>query len=123
MPQPAQFETWEAYLKVQQPEAVAMIEALRHLVLSVAPDAEVLINYNIPAMALIKGGKREQQVMMAAFKNHVGFYPHPSAIEAFKDRLQLYKQGKGSVQFPIGKPLPDDLIREMVAFRLKAITQ
>lgn len=54
----------------------------------------------------------------AAFKRHVGFYPIPSAIEAFREELEPYKSGKGSAQFPLGKPLPVDLIRRIVEFRV-----
>ena len=55
----------------------------------------------------------------AGYKNHIGFYPVPSGLEAFKEDLMPYKQGKGSVQFPLGQPLPTDLIRRIVAFRVK----
>jgi uncharacterized protein YdhG (YjbR/CyaY superfamily) len=58
-------------------------------------------------------------VHFAAFKNHVGFYPTPTGIEAFKDELSPYKGAKGSVQFPIDQPLPLSLIRRIVAYRVK----
>ena len=76
-----------------------------------------MMNYNIPAFALIEGGKRDQQIMIAGYKKHLGFYPHPSAIENFLDELKVYKVGKGSVQFPVSKPLPKDLIIKMVNYR------
>ena len=86
------------------------------------PDAEELINYNIPAFALIRGGKREEQIMMAGYQKHVGFYPHPTTIEHFWDQLQDYKKAKGSVQFPTAKALPVDLIIEMVKYRKKLLS-
>ena len=58
-------------------------------------------------------------VYFAGFKKHTGFYPIPSGMEAFKEELSAYKQGKGSVQFPLNKPLPLDLIRRIVEFRAK----
>ena len=58
-------------------------------------------------------------VHFGAFKSHIGFYPVPSGMEAFKDELAAYKQGKGSVQFPLNKPMPLDLIRRMVEFRVQ----
>jgi uncharacterized protein YdhG (YjbR/CyaY superfamily) len=57
-------------------------------------------------------------VHFAAFENHIGFYPTPSAIEKFKDELSSYKGAKGSVQFPINKQLPYELIRRIVDFRV-----
>lgn len=57
-------------------------------------------------------------VHFAAYKNHIGFYPAPTGIEAFKNELSNYKGAKGSVQFPINKPLPFDLIRKIVEFRV-----
>ena len=79
------------------------------------------MNYNIPAFSLVKGGKRDQQIMMAAYAKFVGFYPFPSTMEKFSDELKGYKQGKGSVQFPLGKPLPKDLIIRMVKYRREEI--
>jgi uncharacterized protein YdhG (YjbR/CyaY superfamily) len=58
-------------------------------------------------------------LQFAAYKNHIGFYPTPSAIQFFKNELSTYKTSKGAVQFPIDKPLPYGLIREIVAFRMK----
>lgn len=58
-------------------------------------------------------------VHFAAFKNHIGFYPTPSGIEAFKKELSVYEGAKGSVQFPLAKPIPFDLISKIVEFRVK----
>jgi len=58
-------------------------------------------------------------VHFAAYKNHIGFYPTSSGIEAFNDELWPYKSAKGSVQFPIDKPVPYDLVRKIVLFRVK----
>jgi uncharacterized protein YdhG (YjbR/CyaY superfamily) len=105
------------YLK-NQPEMTknALIE-LRSYILEAAPDAIELINYNIPAFALIEGGKRDEQIMIAGYKNHIGFYPHPDTIEAFKIKLTAYKYAKGSIQFPLNKPITEELVIDMVKYR------
>lgn len=90
---------------------------LEQIILSVIPDAEASINYNIPAYSLVTAGKRDQQIMIAGYKQHVGLYPHPSTMTHFKDRLKRYKSGKGSVQFPLNEPLPTVLIEEMITYR------
>ena len=78
-----------------------------------APDAEEKISYQMPTFAL-----HGNLVHFAAHKNHIGFYPTPSGIEAFKDELSEYKWAKGSVQFPLEKPLPYDLVSKIVKFRV-----
>jgi uncharacterized protein YdhG (YjbR/CyaY superfamily) len=83
-----------------------------------APEAQEKMNYQIPAFVLIDGGKRDQQIMIAGYKNHGGFYPHPSTIARFADELKEYKSAKGSVQFPVNKPMPKELIISMVKYRL-----
>ncbi len=82
-----------------------------------------MINYNIPAYALIEGGKRDQQIMFAGYEKHVGLYPHPTTIEKYSKRLKVYKVGKGSAQFPIDEPLPKELITEMVKFRKQLVNK
>jgi uncharacterized protein YdhG (YjbR/CyaY superfamily) len=92
----------------------AMLQQVRELIRSVAPDATETISYAIPTFDL--NGKH--LVHFAGFAKHIGFYPVPSGMEAFKEELSVYKQGKGSVQFPLGQPLPLDLIRRIVEFRV-----
>ena len=79
-----------------------------------APDADEAIKYRIPTFVL-----NENLVHFAAFKNHIGFYPAPSGVEAFKQELSRYEGAKGSVQFPIDKPMPLKLIDRIVKFRAK----
>jgi uncharacterized protein YdhG (YjbR/CyaY superfamily) len=86
---------------------------LRKTVKKIAPDAEEKITYQMPAYSL-----NGPLVYFAAFEKHIGFYPVPSGIEAFKEELSGYKQGKGSVQFPLDKPLPMKLIAEIIKFRM-----
>jgi uncharacterized protein YdhG (YjbR/CyaY superfamily) len=92
----------------------ALLQEVRALIRSVAPDATETISYAIPTFDL--NGKH--LVHFAGFAKHIGFYPVPSGMEAFKDELSVYKQGKGSVQFPLDQPLPLDLIRRIVEFRV-----
>jgi uncharacterized protein YdhG (YjbR/CyaY superfamily) len=70
---------------------------------------------------LVEGGKRDQQVMIAGYKKHVGLYPHPSVIEKFDKELEGYKKAKGSVQFPLDKPPPKDLIVRMIKYRAELL--
>ncbi len=79
-----------------------------------APDATETISYQMPTFTL-KGNL----VHFAAFKNHIGLYPAPTGIEEFKEELSTYKGGKGSVRFPLDKPIPFDLISRIVKFRVK----
>jgi uncharacterized protein YdhG (YjbR/CyaY superfamily) len=91
-----------------------ILEKIRMTIRKAAPDAEEAIKYQIPTFTL-KGNL----VHFAAFKNHIGFYPTPTGIEAFKDELSVYESGKGSVKLPLDKPIPFDLIRRVVELRVK----
>ena len=91
-----------------------VLKQIRTTIKKVAPDAEEAIKYQIPTFVL-----NENLVHFAAFKNHIGFYPTPSSIEAFKDELFRYESAKGSVQFPIDEPMPLSLIAKIVKFRVK----
>ncbi|SEJ82751.1 Uncharacterized conserved protein YdhG, YjbR/CyaY-like superfamily, DUF1801 family [Cyclobacterium xiamenense] len=118
-----QYETVSDYF-LSQPDQVknALIE-LKDCILKVVPDAQELFNYNIPAYTLVKDGKREQQIMIAGYKKHVGLYPHPTTMEHFDKELSGYKKGKGSVQFPLDKPLPQALIVKMIEYRLSLLIE
>lgn len=91
-----------------------LLQLIRETILISAPKAEETIKYGIPTYVL-KGNL----VHFGGYKNHIGFYPAPSGIEAFKKELSVYKNAKGSVQFPIDKPLPLTLITKIVQFRVK----
>ena len=111
------FETIDDYF-ASQPEAVRKaLHELRSIIKEAVPDAVEILNYKIPAFNLVPNGKRDQQIMMAGYARFVGFYPFPTTMEKFADELKGFKQGKGSVQFPLDKPLPRDLITRMVKFR------
>jgi len=93
--------------------AQGLLKQLRTLIRSAAPDATERISYAVPTFHL-----KKNLVHFAAFKNHVGFYPGPSAMERFADELRPFKTGKGSVQFPLDAELPEDLIGRVVEFRV-----
>ena len=108
------FETIDEYISTFPEDVQSILNQLRQAVKETAPEAEETINYQMPTFTL-----NGNLVHFAAFKNHIGFYPTPSGIEAFKRELAPYKMAKGSVQFPIDRPLPLPLIRRIVAFRVK----
>ena len=91
-----------------------ILEKIRMTIRKAAPDAEETIKYQIPTFTL-KGNL----LSFAAYKKHIGFYPVPTGIEAFKNELSVYEGGKGSVKFPLDKPIPFDLISKIVKFRVK----
>jgi uncharacterized protein YdhG (YjbR/CyaY superfamily) len=88
---------------------------IRATIKKAAPNAEETISYGMPAYKL----HGRPLVYFAAFKNHIGFYATPTGHSEFAKELSKYKQGKGSVQFPLKKPIPYDLIKRIVEFRAK----
>ncbi|MDY7396150.1 DUF1801 domain-containing protein [Aureibaculum sp. 2210JD6-5] len=115
------FKTVDDYFNALPEETKKVLIELKKCILNVKPNATELFNYNIPAYTLVEGGKREHQIMIAGYKTHVGFYPHPTTMEKFDSELSEYKRGKGSVQFPLDRLLPKDLIESMVKYRLEQI--
>lgn len=91
-----------------------ILEEIRATIRQAAPDAEETISYQMPTFRL-KGNL----VHFAAFKNHIGFYPTPTGTERFQKEISVYEGGKGSVRFPLDKPIPFDLISEIVTFRVR----
>ena len=109
------FKTIDEYIKTFPKEVQAILENVRQTIRKAAPEAIETISYQMPTFKLNGKGL----VYFAAYKRHVGFYPIPSGVEAFRKELSEYRQGKGSVQFPIDKPIPYDLVRRIVQFRVK----
>jgi uncharacterized protein YdhG (YjbR/CyaY superfamily) len=103
----------DEYITNFDAETRTLLEQFRTTVKTVAPEATEAISYGIPAFK-----QNGMLVWFAAHTNHIGFYPRASAIEKFKKELSGYKGAKGSVQFPMSEPLPVDLIKEIVQFRL-----
>lgn len=104
-----------AYVAKFPKETATKLATLRALVQKSAPMAEEKIAYGMPAYKL--AGR--PLVYFAAFKKHIGFFPTPSAVVHFKNELAGYKTSKGTIQFPLDKPLPLALIKKIVAFRVK----
>jgi len=101
------------YIAGFPPETRKTLEELRALIRASAPDATETISYAIPTFDL-----NGHLVHFAGYKQHIGFYPTGRGVEAFKEELKPYKSGKGSVQFPLGQPLPTGLIRRIVEYRV-----
>lgn len=114
----SQAATIDGYIAEFAPPVRAALEEVRAAIRETAPDATETIAYAIPTFDL--AGKH--LVHFAGFAKHVGFYPTPSGMEQFASELGQYKQGKGSVQFPLDRPMPLDLIRRMVRARIGEVT-
>lgn len=110
------YTTVEQYIDSQPLKTKEALKSLIESILFVLPEAVALINYNIIAFGLTKESKRDNQIMIAGYKNHVGLYPGVETISKFQKQLIFYTQGKGSVQFPLNTPLPRELIIEMLRY-------
>ncbi len=107
-------ESIEAYIALFPHEVQAVLQKIRLIVKNAAPQATEAISYQMPTFKF-----NGNLLHFAAYKKHIGFYPTPSAIAHFKEAIQKYKWAKGSVQFPLDKPIPYDLIREITLFRVE----
>lgn len=108
--------TIDEYIAEFPPETQKLLEEMRAVIKTAAPEATETISYAIPTFDLYG----RHLVHFAGFKKHIGFYPVPGGYEeAFAEELKPYKRGKGSIQLPLDQPIPWDLIRRMVEFRVK----
>ena len=108
------FKTVDEYIKTFPQGVQTILEKIRQIIRKAAPEAVEAISYQMPTFKL-----NGNLVHFAAFKNHIGFYPTPTGITAFQKELAPYKGGKGSIQFPLAKPIPFDLVRKIVEYRVK----
>lgn len=106
--------TIDKYIANFPKDVQEILEKVRATIQKAAPQAEETINYGIPTFTLAGN-----LVHFAGFKNHIGFYPTPSGIEKFKKELSVYEGAKGSVKFPLNKPIPYTLVGKIVKFRVK----
>lgn len=106
--------TIDEYIAGFPDDVQEILKQIRATVTEAAPGATEAIKYGIPTFVF-----NGNLVHFAAFKNHIGFYPTPSGIEAFKEQLSQYESAKGSVQFPIKEPMPLNLIEKIVHFRME----
>ena len=107
-------QTIDEYIAGFPSDVQKILEKIRLIIREAAPDAQETIKYQIPTFTL-----NGNLIHFAAFKRHIGFYPVPTGIEKFKDALSEYTMGRGSVQFPLDKPIPFDLIEKIVQFRVE----
>jgi uncharacterized protein YdhG (YjbR/CyaY superfamily) len=108
------FKTVDEYIATFPKNVQSILEELREVIRESAPKAEETISYQMPAFKL-----NGILVWFAAHKNHIGFYPKTSAIEAFKEELSNYEASKGTIKFPLNEPIPFDLVKKIVKFRVK----
>lgn len=106
-------DPFESYFKQFPESTIRLLESMRKTIRAAAPLAEEAISYQMPTYKL-----NGNLVHFAAYKNHIGFYPTPSAMKKFAKELAVYTTSKGAVQFPISEPLPLKLITTMVQFRV-----
>jgi len=108
------FKDTDEYISVFPETTQKILQQVRNTIKKAAPRAVEVISYNMPAFK-----QNTVLVYFAGYDNHIGFYPTPSALEAFKKEIAVYKSSKGAVQFPLNEPLPLALITKMVKFRVE----
>src|SRR6266550_4251852 len=108
------FESIDEYIKTFPPDVQKTLEKMRRTIRKAAPEAEEAISYQIPTFKL-----NGNLVHFAAFKNHISFFPTARGVETFKKELSQYLGSKGTVRFPLDKPIPHDLVRKVTMFRRK----
>ena len=113
-PPKKEFKTTDEYIASFPSNVQAALQQTRQAIREAAPQAQEIISYQMPAFK-----QNGILVWFAAFKSHIGFFPKVSAMEAFKEKLSDYKTSKGTIRFPLDKPIPVDLVREIVRFRVK----
>ena len=109
-----QIRTIDEYIATFPESIREILQKIRHAIRESAPQAQEAISYRIPTFKL-----NGNLVHFAAFKDHIGFFPTSSGVEAFKEELSGYDTSKGTIRFPLDKPIPLDLIRKIVKSRVK----
>ncbi|MCW4028592.1 MAG: DUF1801 domain-containing protein [Candidatus Bathyarchaeota archaeon] len=107
-------KTIDEYIAAYPKNIQTILEQLREAIKEAAPEAQETISYQMPAFK-----QDHVLVWFAAFKNHIGFFPTANTIEVFKKRLAPYQTSKGTVRFPLEEPIPFELVKDMVRFRVK----
>lgn len=107
-------KTIDEYIATFPKNVQDILQELRKVIKEAAPEAKEAISYGMPTFKL-----NGNLVHFAAYKNHIGFYPAPSGIDSFKEKLAKYRTGKGTLQFPIDEPIPFELMKEVVRVRVK----
>jgi uncharacterized protein YdhG (YjbR/CyaY superfamily) len=107
-------KTIDEYVETFEPEIQKTLNEIRNFIKTEVPEAAEKISYGMPTFYL-----NGNLVHFAAFKDHYGFFPSPSGIDAFEKELAPYRTGKGTLRFPIDKPIPWDIIKKVIQFRVK----
>jgi uncharacterized protein YdhG (YjbR/CyaY superfamily) len=107
------FNTIDDYHAAFSPQIRDLLDDIRKIIRQAAPAAKEVISYNMPAFK-----QHSVLVYYAGNKEHIGFYPTPSAIQEFKDELKSYKTSKGAIQFPLDRPIPAALVKKITKFRM-----
>lgn len=107
--------TVDEYIAKQTADVQPILTQIRGVIKKCAPEADEMIAYGMPGYKL----RNKPLVYFGAFKKHIGLYPTPSGIEAFREELSKYEGAKGSIQFPLDQPIPYDLITRIVHYRVK----
>jgi uncharacterized protein YdhG (YjbR/CyaY superfamily) len=113
-----QFSNIDEYIALFPEEIQKILSKIRKIIKENAPEASEKISYQMPTFYL-----NGNLIHFAAFKHHIGLYPTPTGIDAFKEELSKYKGAKGSVQFPLDQPIPYDLIKRIVLYRVEESTK
>jgi len=104
----------DEYIKKQPEQVREILTKIREMVREIAPEAKEGMGYGVPSFSL-----NGPLVYFAGFKKHIGFYPTPSGVKAFKDELVGYKTSEGAIQFPLDKPIPYQIIEKIIRFKVK----
>jgi uncharacterized protein YdhG (YjbR/CyaY superfamily) len=107
-------KTIDEYIAGFNPEIQMTLNELRNFIKSEVPEATEKISYGMPTFYL-----NGNLVHFAAFKDHYGFFPSPSGIDKFEKELAPYRSGKGTLRFPLDKPIPWEIIKKVIQFRVK----
>ncbi len=108
------FKNIDEYIAMQPDNVAEILEEIREIIRTIVPNAEEKISYGIPTFKF-----HGNLVHFAAYKKHIGFYPSPSGVEAYKKELKNYNTSKGTIQFQLNEPIPFELIKKIVAFRVE----
>jgi uncharacterized protein YdhG (YjbR/CyaY superfamily) len=112
--QSTKFKNVDDYIRRFPKSTQSLLQEIRKLILETAPGVEETISYNMPAYKY-----HGVLCYFAGYENHVGFYPTGTPIRFFEDELTVYQTSKGTVQFPLNKPIPKSLVKKMVKFKMK----
>lgn len=113
MKQGQEIKTIDDYISLFPTETQNILQEIRTTIANVAPEASEAIRYSMPTFRL-----NGNMLHFACHKQHIGFYPSPSGITKFLNELKSYNTSKGTIQFPLDKPIPHDLISKIVKFRV-----